>query len=91
MFIVTESDSKRMQDFILKRLDRTATVLKSSGLYTRHEKDTLMMVVRQQEVDIITKCISEIDPNVFVIVNDCYDIYGYRWKDFPDSSTLTVS
>lgn len=91
LFIVTESDSKQMQEFILKRLDRTATVLKSCGLYTRREKDTLMMVVRQQEVDIITKCISEIDPNVFVIVNDCYDIYGYRWKDFPDNSTLTVN
>lgn len=91
LFIVTEADSKKMQEFILKRLDRTATVLKSHGLYSQKNKDTLMMVVRQQEVDIITKCISEIDPNVFVIVNDCYDIYGFRWKDFPDSSTLTVN
>lgn len=91
LFIVTEAGSKQMQEFILKRLDRTATVLKSHGLYTQKNKDTLMMVVRQHEVDIITKCISEIDPNVFVIVNDCYDIYGYRWKDFPDKSTLTVN
>lgn len=90
MFIVTEKDHEEMRQFILKELDRTATVIPSFGLYKQGEKDTLMMVVRMHEVDIVTSSITEYDPNVFVIVTDAYDTFGERWKDFPDKSAVTI-
>jgi len=90
LFIVTHSNHEEMQQFILKRLDRTATVIPSHGLYSGIKQETLMMVARRQEVDTITKTIAEIDPDVFVIVTDSYDIYGYRWKDFPEKSDLQL-
>lgn len=90
LFIVTHNNYEQMQHFILNRLDRTATVIPSHGLYSGREQNTLMMVARRQEVDTITKTIAEIDPDVFVIVTDSYDIYGYRWKDFPDKADLQL-
>lgn len=90
MFIITDKNQKDMRDFILNKLDRTATVIPSSGLYSQSDKETLMMVVRMHEVDIVTSTINEYDPNVFVIVTDAYDTYGERWKDFPDKSALTI-
>lgn len=91
VFIVTQTNYEQMQDFILNRLDRTATVIPSRGLYSSTDQHTLMLVVRRQEVDTVTKTVAEIDPNVFVIVTDSYDIYGYRWKDFPDKSDLQLN
>lgn len=90
LFIVTRNNPHQMQQFILDRLDRTATVIPSRGLYSGQEQQTLMLVARRQEVDTITKSIAEIDPNVFVVVTDSYDIYGYRWKDFPDKADLQL-
>lgn len=90
MFIITDKSQEDMRNFIIKELDRTATVIPSKGLYRRGDKETLMMVVRMHEVDIVTSTISEFDPNVFVIVTDAYDTYGERWKDFPDKSALTI-
>lgn len=91
IFIVTHANYEQMQDFILNRLDRTATVIPSQGLYSATNQHTLMLVVRRQEVDTVTKTVAEIDPDVFVIVTDSYDIYGYRWKDFPDKADLQLN
>ena len=91
IFIVTHTNYEQMQDFILNRLDRTATVIPSQGLYSATNQHTLMLVVRRQEVDTVTKTVAEIDPDVFVIVTDSYDIYGYRWKDFPDKADLQLN
>lgn len=91
IFIVTHTNYEQMHDFILNRLDRTATVIPSQGLYSATNQHTLMLVVRRQEVDTVTKTVAEIDPDVFVIVTDSYDIYGYRWKDFPDKADLQLN
>lgn len=90
MFIITDKNQEDMRNFILKELDRTATVIPSFGLYKKGEKDILMMVVRMHEVDIVTSTVNEFDPNVFVIVTDAYDTFGERWKDFPDKTALTI-
>ncbi len=90
MFIVTEKNQEEMRQFVLKELDRTATVFPSHGLYANGEKDTLMMVVRMHEVDIVISRITEFDPNVFVIVTDAYDTFGERWNEFPDGNTLRL-
>lgn len=91
MFIITEKDNDDMRKFILKDMDRTATVIPSTGLYKQGEKSTLMMVVRMHEVDIVTRNITQYDPNVFVIVTDAYDTFGERWKSFPDKSAVILS
>lgn len=91
MFIITEARSEEMTDFILRQLDRTATVLPSNGLYSGEGREVLMMVVRRHEVDIVTSSINQIDPHVFVIVTDAYDTFGCRWRKFPDKSDLQLS
>lgn len=91
MFIITQSRGEEMTEFILHKLDRTATVLPSNGLYSGEGHEVLMMVVRRHEVDIVTSTINQIDPHVFVIVTDAYDTFGCRWRNFPDKSDLQLS
>ena len=91
MFIITDKDNEEMRQFILKDMDRTATVIPSTGLYRQGEKSTLMMVVRMHEVDVVTRNITRFDPLAFVIVTDAYDTFGERWKKFPDKSAVILS
>lgn len=92
MFVVTDDDCKEaVRQFVLHKLDRTATSIESHGLYSQENKCTLMMVVRLREVDLFTTSIMEIDPGAFVIVTDAYDAYGNRWKAFPKKNALQLS
>lgn len=90
MFIVTQKDYSKLKDFINNKLDRTATVNESVGLYSQQSKTTLMMVVRMREVEAVTTQIKSIDPDAFVIVTDAYDAYGFRWKAFPDKHSIEI-
>ena len=91
IFIITEHDKRDMRDFILNKLDRTATVLESRGLFSLQEKATLMMVVRMREVNEVTTSLKQIDPNAFVIVTDAYDTFGERWKELPEKGDFQLS
>lgn len=91
MFVVSDTDNVKLRDFILYKLDRTATSLRASGLYSQEEKCALMMVVHMREVETFTTAIKAIAPDAFVIVTDAYDAYGTRWKPFPEKNTLDIS
>ena len=70
---------------IIKDLDRTATCIKSSGLYTGAEKEMLFLVVSYKEVAGVKLKIKEADPRAFVVVTDAYDAFGEGWKQLPSS------
>ncbi len=72
-----------LHDYILKDLDRTATCIKSSGLYTNVDKEMLFLVVSYKEVVGIKQKIREVDPKAFVVVTDAYDAFGEGWKTLP--------
>lgn len=88
MFIVAEKETERLRKFILKDIDRTATVVQSKGLYSQAEKLMLMICVNRREVDYITSHIEEIDPSVFIVITDAYDTFGQRWSELPDINDL---
>lgn len=83
IFVISAGDLNPLRDFILKDLDRTATCIKSSGLYTGEEKQMLFLVVSYKEVSRVKECVREADPDAFVVVTDAYDTYGAGWKPLP--------
>jgi len=83
MFIISEKSSPELNDFILNDLERTATRIKSQGLYTNGEKEMLFLVVHNKEVPAVKDAIREADPRAFVVVTDAYDTYGEGWKQLP--------
>ena len=62
-----------LHTYILKDLDRTATCIKSSGLYTGKEKEMIFLVVSYKEVAGVKLTIKKADPRAFVVVTDAYD------------------
>lgn len=85
MFVISEKHLPDLREYIIKDLDRTATYIKSSGLYTGHDKEMLFLVVSYKEVENLKLKIKQADPSAFVVVTDAYDTYGEGWKPLPSS------
>lgn len=83
IFIISEQPNEELRHFILDTLDRSATRIKSSGLYSNDEKQTLFLVVSNKELPAVKAKIQEVDPLSFVVVTDAHAAYGEGWKPLP--------
>ncbi len=88
LFVISEKEMVELHRFILQDLDRTATCIKSSGLYTGAEKEMLFLVVSRREVTAVKHKIKEVDPRAFVVVTDAYDTFGEGWKQLPSVNEI---
>lgn len=88
VFVISNGNLADLHQYILSDLDRTATLIKSSGLYTSEEKEMLMIVVSYKEVHHLKQVVKQADPRAFVIVTDAYDTYGEGWKSLPNANEV---
>lgn len=88
IFVISDKTMKDLHRYILNDLDRTATCIKSSGLYTGADKEMIFLVVSYKEVAGVKLAIKNADPNAFVVVTDAYDIFGDRWKKLPSANEI---
>lgn len=87
-FVISDKNLVELHHFILKDLDRTATCIKSSGLYTGADKEMLFLVVSRKEVPKVKQKIKEVDPSAFVVVTDAYATFGEGWTQLPSAGEL---
>lgn len=88
VFVISNQDLRLLHSYILRDLDRTATLIKSSGLYTGEEKEMLAIVVSYKEVQHLKMVVKKADPRAFVVVTDAYDTYGEGWKALPNENEV---
>lgn len=88
LFVISDRKLPELHSYILKELDRSATCIKSSGLYTGNEKEMLFLVLSYKEVNAVKSKIKEVDPRAFVVVTDAYDTFGEGWKELPKAGEL---
>ena len=88
IFIISDQDLTELREYILKDLDRTASCIESSGLYSGKEKEMIFLVVSYKEVAGVKHSIKRADPKAFVVVTDAYDTFGEGWKQLPDKGEV---
>ena len=88
MFVISDSRMTELHKYILQDLDRSATYIKSSGLYTGKDKEMLFLVVSYKEVNDLKMKIKEVNPRAFVVVTDAYDTFGEGWKPLPSQGDI---
>ena len=88
IFIISDKNLPDLHRYILDEMERSATLIKSSGLYSKKEKEMLFLVVSRKEVITVNKKVKEVDPSAFVVVTDAYDIYGEGWKLLPNKNDI---
>lgn len=87
LFIISKQHAE-LKRFIIEDLDRSATYIRSKGMYTDESRDMIFLVVSRKEVHLVQHKIKEIDPKAFVVVTDAYDTYGEGFKPFPDKDAI---
>ena len=88
IFVISDKQMTALHSYLLKDLDRTATCIKSSGLYTGKEKEMIFLVVSYKEVAGVKHTIKAADPKAFVVVTDAYDTFGEGWKQLPSPNEI---
>lgn len=87
LFIISNENDK-LRDFIIHDLERGATFLKASGMYTKEDKEMIFLVVSRREVALVQRKVKSIDPKAFLVVTDAYDTYGEGFKAFPEADSV---
>lgn len=87
LFIISNENDK-LRDFIIHDLERGATFLKASGMYTKEDKEMIFLVVSRREVALVQRKVKSIDPKAFLVVTDAYDTYGEGFKAFPEAESV---
>lgn len=87
LFIISDNHAE-LKRFIIEDLDRSATYIKSRGMYTDAARDMIFLVVSRKEVRQVQHKIREIDPRAFVVVTDAYETFGEGFKKFPDKNDI---
>nr|MBE6190829.1 YitT family protein [Rikenellaceae bacterium] len=87
LFIITDRHAD-LKKFIIEDLDRSATYIRSRGMYTDAERDMIFLVISRKEVRRVQQQIKQIDPRAFLVVTDAYDTYGEGFKAFPEDGEI---
>ena len=87
LFIISDHHDQ-LKKFIIGDLDRSATYIRSRGMYTDAARDMIFLVVSRKEVRQVQHKIKEIDPRAFVVVTDAYETFGEGFKQFPDKNEI---
>ena len=88
IFIITKDHSEPLRQYIIGDMERSATYIKASGMYSKDEKEMIFLVVSRREVAQIQRKVHKIDPTAFLVVTDAYDTYGEGFKPFPEKDSI---
>lgn len=85
MMIIT-SKSEEIRDFIIKKMERGATLIPGKGLYSGEGRDIIYVVLGRREMIRLREVISKIDPAAFINVIDSAEILGEGFQSLEGES-----
>lgn len=80
-YIITDKHNE-VAKAIMSMLDRGATGLNATGMYSSSEKKVLLCVVSKKEIVQVKEIVTKIDPGAFVIVSDAREVLGEGFIEF---------
>ena len=75
-FIFSDYHLPEISERVIKELHRSGTVLHGTGIYTAKNRNFMLVVVPNQQLQALTKIINAEDPLAFVIVTPAYEVIG---------------
>ncbi|MCM3599797.1 YitT family protein [Robertmurraya korlensis] len=74
--IIISEKNQEIADKIMIEMERGVTVLKGHGSYSKQEKEVLYCVVGRNEIVLLKRVITSVDPHAFVSVSVVHDVLG---------------
>lgn len=84
VFYIYTKESSKLRDIIIEQFKTGYTMLPTLGGYSHDKGHLLMCVVNTKDYYEFKEIVLEVDPDAFVVVNDCYDVNGgVKKKNLP--------
>lgn len=80
-FIIISDKYEEIGTMITNELNRSATIIEGKGLYTRTEKNILLVAVSKKEIVMFKKMIKKVDPGAFVVIANNLETVGEGFKE----------
>ena len=74
-FIISDKH-ETISENVLLGLQRGATSLRGTGMYTKHDKNVILCVVAKKEIVRLKEIVRATDEHAFVIVADVREVLG---------------
>ncbi len=75
-----EEGAKKINQYVLKELDRGTTLYKAEGGYSGHEKTIITTVMERKEFLELKKEMTQSDPLAFMMVQNIHEVIGQGFK-----------
>lgn len=75
IYILTSKEDE-IKDFLIKEMNHTATVFNVKGAFLKKKREMILTIIPTREYFQITESIKLLDPEVFYIVNNAYEVKG---------------
>lgn len=82
-YIITDK-YEEVAKILMEELDRGATGLKATGMYTGKDRCVLYCVVSKKQIVTLKEIVVNIDPKAFVIVSDVREVLGEGFLDYKE-------
>jgi len=78
---------KEIADVINNVMQRGVTALNGVGWYTKEERKVLVIYIRKNQINALTKVIKDIDPRAFVCVSPANSVFGEGFEEMKTGIT----
>ncbi len=75
-FLIHTKKVDVIKDFIIGELNCGVTLLEAKGGYLKDNKEIIMCVVANKDYYFFKNVLVKIDPEVFFVISDCYEVTG---------------
>ena len=73
IYIITNK-GEEIKKFIVSEMNHSVTLLKGEGTFSKEKKNIILSVIPTKEYFQVTESIKLIDPDVFYVVSDAYEV-----------------
>lgn len=80
MVLINSSKGDAIEEFILFRLNRGGTALKSRSMYLKRDRELLMSVIHRKQIPVLREFVKASDPDAFVVIFDTYAVLGKGFR-----------
>lgn len=83
-FEIVTNKGEEMQDAIVNKLGRGATVLDARGGYTNEAKTVLICLIHKRQISAFNRMLHEVDPHAFAYISNVSSVKGLGFSDGAD-------
>ncbi len=78
--LIISDNPEPIGQLIMDRLERGVTILDGRGMYTKYDKEILLVIVSRMEIATVKAVVAELDRRAFVIIYDVHEVLGEGFR-----------